>query len=91
MAIVLPWHRRLKGTRSLNAQKITLAAKKLSGTKLGRQTGPCKFSLVSLGLIEALLFSGSGHKYIAERYRLTEATLSNWIKRKLKKIPKAVL
>jgi len=31
--------------------------------------------------IEALLLNGSSQKYIADRYRVTEATLSNWIKK----------
>ena len=62
--------------------KESLAAKKLSGIKLGRPTGPGKSKLDEFRPeIEALLLSGSSQKYIADRYRVTEATLSNWIKK----------
>lgn len=62
--------------------KESLAAKKLSGTKLGRPTGPGKSKLDPYRPeIEALLLSGSSQKYIADRYNVTEATLSNWIKK----------
>lgn len=62
--------------------KESLAAKKLSGIKLGRPTGPGKSKLDPYRPeIEALLLNGSSQKYIAERYRVTEATLSNWIKK----------
>jgi DNA invertase Pin-like site-specific DNA recombinase len=62
--------------------KESLAAKKLSGIKLGRPTGPGKSKLDQFRPeIEALLLSGSSQKYIADRYRITEATLSNWIKK----------
>ncbi|MCF0063195.1 recombinase family protein [Dyadobacter chenwenxiniae] len=72
--------------------KESLAAKKLSGIKLGRPTGPGKSKLDQYKPeIEALLLSGSSQKYIADRYRITEATLSNWIKKKgIKKYQKAV-
>ncbi|GAB3179325.1 recombinase family protein [Telluribacter humicola] len=60
----------------------SLAAKKLSGVKLGRPMGPGKSKLDQFRPeIEALLLSGSTQKYIADRYRITEATLSNWIKK----------
>ncbi len=60
----------------------SLAAKKLSGVKLGRPTGPGKSKLDQhRPEIEALLLNGSSQKYIADRYRITEATLSNWIKK----------
>ena len=62
--------------------KESLAAKKLSGTKLGRPTGPGKSKLDQFkSEIEALLLSGSSQKYIANRYGVTEATLSNWTKK----------
>ncbi|MCE7065766.1 recombinase family protein [Dyadobacter sp. CY326] len=62
--------------------KESLAAKKLSGIKLGRPTGPGKSKLDQFKPdIEALLLSGSSQKNIADRYRITEATLSNWIKK----------
>jgi DNA invertase Pin-like site-specific DNA recombinase len=71
--------------------KETLAAKKLSGIKLGRPTGPGKSKLDQFRPeIEALLLNGSGQKYIADRYQITEATLSNWIKKNsIKKYRKA--
>jgi DNA invertase Pin-like site-specific DNA recombinase len=71
--------------------KESLAAKKLSGIKLGRPTGPGKSKLDQFRPeIEALLLSGSSQKYIADRYRITEATLSNWIKKNgIKKYQKA--
>ena len=51
--------------------KESLAAKKLSGIKLGRPSGPCKSKLDQYRPeIEALLLSGSSHKYIADRYEL---------------------
>jgi DNA invertase Pin-like site-specific DNA recombinase len=62
--------------------KVSLAAKKFSGIKLGRPTGPAKSKHDQFGPeIEALLFNGSSQKYIARRYRVTEATLSIWIKK----------
>lgn len=71
--------------------KESLAAKKLSGIKLGRPSGPGKSKLDQFKPeIEALLLSGSSQKYIADRYRVTEATLSNWIKKNsIKKYQKA--
>ncbi|GAB3168289.1 recombinase family protein [Telluribacter humicola] len=56
----------------------SLAAKKLSGVKLGKPTGPGKSKLDQFRPeIEALLLNGSSQKYIAGRYCITEATLSN--------------
>lgn len=71
--------------------KESLAAKKLSGIKLGRPTGPGKSKLDQFRPeIEALLLSGSSQKYIANRYHVTEATLSNWVKKNgVKKYGKA--
>lgn len=71
--------------------KESLAAKKLSGIRLGRPTGPGKNKLDQFRPeIEALLLNGSSQKYIADRYRTTEATLSNWIKKNsIKKYKKA--
>ncbi|WP_247235529.1 recombinase family protein [Telluribacter sp. SYSU D00476] len=56
----------------------SLAAKRLSGVKLGRPTGLGKSKLDQYRPeIEALLLNGSSQKFIADRYRITEATLSN--------------
>ncbi|MEK6482007.1 recombinase family protein [Catalinimonas sp. 4WD22] len=60
----------------------SLKAKKLAGVKLGRPKGPGKSKLdVYRPEIEALLSNGSTQKFIANRYKVTEATLSNWIKK----------
>jgi DNA invertase Pin-like site-specific DNA recombinase len=60
----------------------SLRAKKLAGVKLGRPKGPGKSKLdVYRPEIEALLGNGSTQKFIANRYNITEATLSNWLKK----------
>jgi DNA invertase Pin-like site-specific DNA recombinase len=60
----------------------SLGAKKAAGTSLGRPKGPGKSKLDSYRVeIEALLQSGTTQKFIARHYRVTEATLSNWIKK----------
>lgn len=60
----------------------SLASKKLAGVKLGRPKGPGKSKLDKFKPeIEALLNNGSTQKFIAKRYQVTEATLSNWIKK----------
>lgn len=60
----------------------SLKAKRLAGVKLGRPKGPGKSKLdVYRPEIEALLSNGSTQKFIANRYKVTEATLSNWIKK----------
>ncbi|MEK6481901.1 recombinase family protein [Catalinimonas sp. 4WD22] len=66
----------------------SLKAKRLAGVKLGRPKGPGKSKLdIYRPEIEALLSNGSTQKFIANRYKVTEATLSNWIKKnKIKKI-----
>lgn len=66
----------------------SLKARKLAGMKLGRPKGPGKSKLdVYRPEIEALLNHGSTQKFIAKRYQVTEATLSNWIKKnKIKKL-----
>lgn len=63
-------------------------AKNISNTP---RTGPGKSKLDQFRPeIEALLLSGSSQKYIADRYRITEATLSNRIKKNgIKKYQKA--
>jgi DNA invertase Pin-like site-specific DNA recombinase len=62
--------------------KESLAAKRLAGVSLGRPKGPGKSKLdVYRPEIEALISNGSSQKFIAKRYKVTEATLSNWIKK----------
>lgn len=67
----------------------SLASKKLAGVKLGRPKGPGKSKLDKFKPeIEALLNNGSTQKFIAQRYKVTEATLCNWIKKnKVMKTP----
>lgn len=58
--------------------KESLDANKLSRIKLGRPTGPGKSKLDQFRPeAEALLLNGSSQKCVADRYRVTEATLSN--------------
>ncbi|MES2733417.1 MAG: recombinase family protein [Bacteroidota bacterium] len=62
--------------------KESLAAKKLAGVTLGRPKGPGKSKLdIYRPEIVALLNNGSSQKFVAMRYKVTEATLSNWIKK----------
>ena len=67
--------------------KEALAVLKKSGVKLGRPKGPGKSKLDKYKLeIEALLANGSTQRFIANRYKVTEATMTNW--RQKNKIPK---
>ena len=60
----------------------SLKTQKLAGVKLGRPKGPGESKLDAFrSEIEALLSNGSTQKFIAARYQVTEATLSNWIKK----------
>ncbi len=62
--------------------KEALRYKKEQGIKLGRPRGAGKSKLDAFRPeIEALLANGSTQKYIAQRYKATEATVSNWIKK----------
>jgi DNA invertase Pin-like site-specific DNA recombinase len=62
--------------------KEALNSVRLSGVKLGRPKGPGKSKLdIVRPEIEALLINGSSQKFIAIRYKVTQATLSNWIKK----------
>jgi DNA invertase Pin-like site-specific DNA recombinase len=62
--------------------KEALAARKKAGMKLGRPRGVGKSKLDPYRPeIEALLANGSTQKFIASRYRTTEANLSRWLKR----------
>lgn len=59
-----------------------LAAAKAKGVKLGRPKGPGKSKLDPYRLeIIALLKNGSRKNFIAQRYGVTPATLTNWLKR----------
>jgi DNA invertase Pin-like site-specific DNA recombinase len=59
-----------------------LAAAKAKGRILGRPKGPGKSKLDGKEPeIEALLKNGSTQKFIANRYGVAEATLSNWLKK----------
>jgi len=62
--------------------KEGLAAVKASGKRLGRPKGPGKSKLDKFKPeIVALLKNGSKKVFIAERYGVTPATLTNWLKR----------
>jgi DNA invertase Pin-like site-specific DNA recombinase len=62
--------------------KEALRARKASGMALGRPRGPGKSKLDAFRPeIEALLANGSTQKFIAVRYRTTEANLHNWLKK----------
>ena len=59
-----------------------LAAARAKGKLLGRPKGPGKSKLDGLEPeIEALLKNGSTQRFIAKRYGVCEATLSNWLKK----------
>lgn len=61
--------------------KEALAARKKAGVKLGRPKGSGKSKLDQYRPeIKALLANGSTQKFIANRYRTTEANLSRWMK-----------
>jgi DNA invertase Pin-like site-specific DNA recombinase len=63
--------------------KEALRAKKAAGIKLGRPKGPGKSKLDKYREeIIALLQVGSRQNYIASRYGVTPASLSNWLKRR---------
>jgi DNA invertase Pin-like site-specific DNA recombinase len=62
--------------------KEALAAKKKTGMKLGRPRGVGKSKLDQFRPeIEALLNNGSTQKFIARRYGITEANLSQWMQK----------
>jgi DNA invertase Pin-like site-specific DNA recombinase len=62
--------------------KEALRFKKAQGRKLGRPTGPGKSKLDPYRPeIEGLLANGSTQKFIARRYRTTEANLHHWLKK----------
>jgi DNA invertase Pin-like site-specific DNA recombinase len=62
--------------------KEGLAAARASGQQLGRPKGIGKSRLDQFRPeIEALLKNGSKKNFIAERYKVTQGTLFNWLKR----------
>jgi DNA invertase Pin-like site-specific DNA recombinase len=70
--------------RDLISQRTTeaLRYKKAQGIKLGRPKGPGKSKLDAFRPeIESLLANGSTQKFIAGRYKTTEANLHNWLKK----------
>ncbi len=70
--------------RDLISQRTTeaLRYKKAQGIKLGRPKGPGKSKLDAFRPeIEGLLANGSTQKFIAGRYKTTEANLHNWLKK----------
>ena len=65
--------------------KEALAVIKKSGVKLGRPKGDVKSKLDQYKPeINALLANGSTQKFIANRYKATQATMSNWMKKNIK-------
>jgi DNA invertase Pin-like site-specific DNA recombinase len=69
--------------------KEALKARKDQGIKLGRPLGPGRSKLDKFRPeIEALLSNGSTQKFIAKRYGATGATLNNWLKKRVIKVPK---
>ncbi len=71
--------------RDLISQRTTeaLRYKKAQGIKLGRPKGPGKSKLDAFRPeIESLLTNGSTQKFIAGRYKTTEANLHNWLKKR---------
>jgi len=71
--------------RDLISQRTTeaLRYKKAQGIKLGRPKGPGKSKLDAFRPeIESLLANGSTQKFIAGRYKTTEANLHNWLKKR---------
>lgn len=70
--------------RDLISSRTTeaLRHRKAQGMKLGRPTGPGKSKLDQYRPeIEALLSNGSSQRFIAKRYKTTEANFSNWLKK----------
>ena len=62
--------------------KEALRVRKEAGMRLGRPPGPGKSKLDGFKPeIDALLANGSTQKFIAKRYKTTEANLHNWMKK----------
>ncbi len=70
--------------RDLISSRTTeaLRHRKVQGMKLGCPTGPGKSKLDQYRVeIEALLSNGSSQRFVAKRYKTTEANFSNWMKK----------
>ena len=68
----------------LNSQRIkeALADRKAKGVKLGRRKGSGKSKLdIYKEEIQALFWAGSKQKYIAAKYKTTEANLIKWCRK----------
>jgi DNA invertase Pin-like site-specific DNA recombinase len=62
--------------------KESLASAKAKGKQLGRPKGPGKSKLDDYAVeIQALINNGSTKRFIAKRYKVTEPTLINWLKK----------
>lgn len=62
--------------------KEALRARKERGLSLGRPTGPGRSKLDKhKAKIEELLANGSTQKFIAKKFRTTDANLHNWLKK----------
>ena len=71
--------------------KEALRFRKAQGMKLGRPKGVGKSKLdVYRPEIEGLLANGATQRFIAKRYKTTEANLHNWLKKHGLKPPKGV-
>jgi len=72
----------LRPVQLVKGERNVLAAVKASGKRLGRPKGPGKSKLDEhKEEIIALLKNGSKKVFIAERYGVTPATLTNWLKK----------
>jgi len=60
-----------------------LLVKKQNGMKLGRPRGVGKSKLDTYKVeIEALIKNGSTQKFVAKRYKTTEANLHHWLRQR---------
>lgn len=72
--------------------KEALRFKKAQGLKLGRPPGPGKSKLdVYRPEIEGLLANGATQRFIAARYKTTEANLHHWLKKHRIKRPRGTV
>lgn len=70
--------------------KEALRCRRAQGMKLGRPEGPGKSKLDAFRPeIESLLANGATQRFVARRYKTTEANLHNWLKKHGLKLAKA--